>query len=314
MAGAPTKALAPTIFAGLRPPWRAGLVSNVGGAHRRGARQYAPVRLPRTVSDVVRRTIAPWTTPGSEIYSAFLVEDPWRPSACAEAVRAATRGCPAAGLQTVAADYEARWTARSPRIIGRIDPSISSASSTSLGPPRPPADSRSSAPGRRTIIVKALALAGIATVEAADRFIAPYARCRQCHPARADGDSHSCPSSTPRPDRRRRHRPHGRRRDDRSTKGASSRSPSISGRTSISPSSTGTRCLAPLHHQREPIETPNPRGRNETRRRPRSGVPVDKWTAGSAPDHSPQGHNNRTGQMMCYLKTGQIHLLATAFV
>ena len=126
-------------------------------------------------------------------------------------------------------------------------------------------------------LVKELALAGIATVEAADRFIADHLPARPQpplhHPARTRRQCLRAPR-TPRPDRRHPlspHRPHGRpRQTPCATKGASSRSPlprpdtttsrPRSGSTSIqtepSPSSTGPDASPATTADGEPIDTP----------------------------------------------------------
>ena len=115
----------------------------------------------------------------SEIYSAFLVEEEGTASTfqALKQVFSVKASCPAASIPTAAATTSTppRQAARSPRINTprSAAPSISSASSTSL-PIRPrPADASERAFGTlQDRLVKELALAGIATVEAADRFIA----------------------------------------------------------------------------------------------------------------------------------------------
>ena len=149
-------------------------------------------------------------------------------------------------------------------------------------------------------LVKELALAGIATVEAADRFIADtYLPEPLHHPAR----TRSCPSNTPARSRHplSPHRPHGRPRQHRALRKARPPDPRYPSQTPLRQgqgpgprvSRRNPRPLPrapmprPLHRQRRAHRNPNPAGR--VRRFDATGRrPVDKWTAAPRLTTSPQ--------------------------
>ena len=168
-------------------------------------------------------------------------------------------------------------------------------------------------------LVKELALAGIATVEAADRFIAdtylPDHNRRFATPPELD-DSAFVPLV--RPDQvddilcRRTDRTVARDNTVRYERRVL-QIPATPGQTPLRQgqgpgprvSRRNPRSLPrapmprPLHRQRRARRNPNPRGR-VTRFDATDWRPVDKWTAAPRLTTSPQGHNNRSGHMMCY--------------
>ena len=224
------------------------------------------------------------------------------------------KGMPAASTPTVAATTSTppRQAARSPRINTprSAAPSISSASSTSL-PIRPRPESERAFGTLQDRLVKELALAGIATVEAADRFIADtylpdHARFATPpeledsafvpleYPGQIDdilcrAQTARSPATTP-----------------CATKGASSRSPPPqpdtttsrpgSGSTSIqtepSPSSTGPDASPATPPTASPSK-PQPGRPRETLRRDRP-APCGQVDSRSAPDHFPTGQTATT--------------------
>ena len=158
-------------------------------------------------------------------------------------------------------------------------------------------------------LVKELALAGIATVEAADRFIADNLPARPQsplhHPAPNSKTAPSCPSNTPARSTTSSVAAQTARSPATTpcaTKGASSRSPPpqarhhyVKARVRVHEYPDGTlalfhgpRCLARYTANGEPIENPNPRGR-VTRFDATGRRPVDKWTAAPRLTTSPQG-------------------------